>query len=69
VGTSVVLANSLANATNSVQITGISTGSVTSTTYTAGGTSSGITFVYDEQLEETEKINNLIEKLKDEGRL
>ena len=53
VGTSVVLANSLANATNSVQITGISTGSVTSTTYTAGGTSSGITFVYDD-------VNNVI---------
>jgi hypothetical protein len=53
VGTSVVLANSLANATNGVQITGISTGSVTSTTYTAGGTSSGITFVYDD-------VNNVI---------
>lgn len=53
VGTSVVLANSLTNATNSVQITGISTGSVTSTTYTAGGTSSGITFVYDD-------VNNVI---------
>ena len=47
VGTSVVLANSLANATNSVPITGINTGSVTSTTYTAGGTDSGITFTYD----------------------
>jgi hypothetical protein len=53
VGTSVVLANSLANATNGVQITGISTGSITSTTYTAGGTSSGITFVYDD-------VNNVI---------
>jgi len=47
VGTSVVLANSLANATNNVPITGINTGSVTSTTYTAGGTDSGITFTYD----------------------
>jgi Major tropism determinant N-terminal domain len=47
VGTSVVLANSLANATNAVPITGISTGSVTGTTYTAGGTDSGITFSYD----------------------
>jgi hypothetical protein len=53
VGTSVVLANSLANATNGVQITGISTGSVTGTTYTAGGTNSGITFVYDD-------VNNVI---------
>ena len=53
VGTSVVLANSLANATNGVQITGISTGSVTGTTYTAGGTDSGITFVYDD-------VNNVI---------
>jgi hypothetical protein len=53
VGTSVVLANSLANATNGIQITGISTGSITSTTYTAGGTSSGITFVYDD-------VNNVI---------
>jgi Major tropism determinant N-terminal domain len=47
VSTSVVLASSLANATNGIQITGISTGSVTGTTYTAGGTDSGITFVYD----------------------
>jgi hypothetical protein len=47
VGTSVVLANSLANATNNVPITGINTGSVTGTTYTAGGTDSGITFTYD----------------------
>lgn len=47
VGTSVVLANSLANATNGVPITGINTGSVTGTTYTAGGTDSGITFTYD----------------------
>jgi hypothetical protein len=53
VGTSVVLANSLANATNGIQITGINTGSVTSTTYTAGGTDSGITFVYDD-------VNNVI---------
>lgn len=28
-----------------------------------------LTFVYDEQLEHTEKVNLLIEKLKDEGRL
>jgi ribosome-binding factor A len=28
-----------------------------------------LTFVYDEQLEETQKLNLLIEKLKDEGRL
>jgi hypothetical protein len=47
VGTSVVLANSLVNATNGVQITGVNTGSVTGTTYTAGGTDSGITFTYD----------------------
>jgi len=47
VGTSVVLANSLANATNGTAITGINTGSVTGTTYTAGGTDSGITFTYD----------------------
>jgi hypothetical protein len=47
VSTSIVLANSLANATNGVPITGISTGSVTGTTYTAGGTDSGITFTYD----------------------
>jgi hypothetical protein len=47
VGTSVILANSLANATNGVPITGINTGSVTGTTYTAGGTDSGITFTYD----------------------
>ena len=53
VGTSVVLANSLTNATNSVPITGINTGSVTGTTYTAGGTDSGITFVYDD-------VNNVI---------
>ena len=47
VGTSVVLASSLANATNGTAITGINTGSVTGTTYTAGGTDSGITFSYD----------------------
>jgi ribosome-binding factor A len=28
-----------------------------------------LTFVYDEYLEKTEKIDNLIERLKDEGRL
>ena len=47
VGTSIVLASSLANATNGTAITGINTGSVTGTTYTAGGTDSGITFSYD----------------------
>jgi ribosome-binding factor A len=28
-----------------------------------------LTFVYDEYLEKTEKVDNLIERLKDEGRL
>ena len=48
-GTSVVLASSLANATAAtpVPLTTLTTGSVTGTTFSAGGPDSGITFVYD----------------------
>jgi hypothetical protein len=46
-GTSVVLASSLANAMSSTAITTLSTASLTGTTFSSGGTDTGITFVYD----------------------
>ncbi len=47
IGTSVVLANSLANAMSSTAITTLSTASLTGTTYSSGGINVGITFTYD----------------------
>ena len=47
IGTSVVLANSLANAMAGTAITTLSTASLTGTTFSSGGTNTGITFVYD----------------------
>jgi hypothetical protein len=45
--TSIVLANSLAHAMAGTAISSLNTGSITGTTYQAGGTDTGITFVYD----------------------
>jgi hypothetical protein len=46
-GTSVVLADSLANAMTSTAITTLSTASLTGTTFSSAGISTGITFTYD----------------------
>ena len=47
IGTSVILANSLANAMSSTAITTLSTASLTGTTFSSGGINVGITFTYD----------------------
>jgi len=46
-GSSVVLANSLVNAMAGTAITNLTTASLTGTTFSSGGTDTGVTFVYD----------------------